>query len=121
MAITALPVINKISITSTKNILTNDISASYQEYYEQIISHGYNNSKDIWGINWIGLTKAEKITIETLIDSLGSWGTYSYTPCYETISKNFRMVKDSFSIQTVHTNCFNISAKFIQIFDLNIT
>jgi phage-related protein len=119
MAIIALPYVNKISILSSKGKLSNDTSIQYKEGFQQVIPHGINTARDTWTINWAGLTLSEKQSLETTFDTKGSWGIYSYTPCYENNIKNYRMEKDSYSLQIKSNSEFNISAKFTQVFDLD--
>ncbi len=119
MTITAMPVTKKISITSPKGKLTNDLSVQYKEGFQQVISHGINTSRDTWTINWVGLNLTEKQLLESTFDTKGSWGIYSYTPCYESNTLNFRMEKGSYSLQIITNSEFNMSAKFTQVFDLD--
>jgi phage-related protein len=107
----------KITNKSQKNKSISAISASFGDSYEQIAPEGTNPIKDSWTIFWSDIITAEKDIIENAIIKTGSWDIYIWTPLYETNAKKFRIVKDSYEREAITTTSFNISLKFVQVFD----
>lgn len=118
MTTTALPYTSKILLSSQKSKNYNDISAQFGDGYQQVAANGLNSVRDVWTINWANLSLTEITNLESILDLNGSWGIYSWTPCYENTSKNFRLVKDSYTRNAYTGAIFGASIKLIQVFDL---
>lgn len=119
MTTTALPLSTKITIESEKTVVFSDMSAQFGDGYEQIAPKGINNIRENWSIQWGGLTTAEKDTIVTVLNTVGSWGILTWTPCGETVQKKYRMTRDGYSTRREGSNAiFTVSCMLRQVFDL---
>lgn len=112
-----MPLTNKITIDSVKNVKFNILQASYGQYnIEQRIAKGINNVQDFWDIVWNYLTQDEAETVESALKSTYATDYILWTPCKETIQKHYRIdggINKSFnSDKTV-----KITVKIYQIFD----
>lgn len=118
MSTTPLPVTNKITINSQKTVKFSELSAKFGDGYSQHAPNGINYKIDSWSIEWGALTSTELTTVETALDANGSWGIFSWTPCYETVSKNFRVTVDGYTRRTEGGNGnFTITCNLEQTYD----
>jgi len=118
---TPLPLPNKLSRDSSKTVKFKLISAEMGDSYTQEAPKGLNPKVDNWNIAWVGLTLAERLAVESVLDTVGVWGLLSWTPCYEVTKKYFKLDKD-FGYNTKHVggnNDFKITCKLIERFDVN--
>ena len=116
---TALPLPNKITIESDKSVNFREMSAQFGDGYQQVAPNGINNKIDSWSITWAPLSSSEKTTVESVLNTNGSWGILQWTPLGETVAKNFRMTKDGYSRKSLNRgNLFSISCKLVQVFDV---
>lgn len=118
---TPLPLPDKIERNSFKTSKFSTSSANMGDSYRQAAPKGLNNKRVLWSIKWVGLTLAEKNTIETLLNSVGEWALLSWTPCYEVTELYFTLEENS-GYETRHlggNNDFSVSCKLKQQFDIN--
>jgi phage-related protein len=112
----AIPLPSKISLESTKKTTFRQVAAQFGDGYTQVAPNGLNNRIDTWDIVWGGLSSSEKTTVETAINSIGTWGTFLWTPCDETIQKKFRISGD-ISYQREGTR-YKVTLSLKQVFDI---
>ena len=116
---TALPLTNKISIEAEKSVVFREVSAQFGDGYKQVAPDGINNKIDNWNITWSPLSSTELTTVETVLNTNGSWGILSWTPAGESVAKNFRMSKEGYTRKALNRNgLFSISCKLVQVFDV---
>ncbi len=119
MTTTALPLPAKITIDSERTVVFTDITAQFGDGYEQVAPKGLNNTREGWSIQWGGLSTAEKDTIVTALNTVGSWGILTWTPCGDTVQKKYRMTKDGYSTRREGSNnIFTVSCSLRQVFDV---
>lgn len=71
---TALPLPNKITNDSDKTTSFRELLGQFGDGYQQVAPNGINNKIDSWNIVWGVLTESEMHTVESALDSVGSWG-----------------------------------------------
>jgi phage-related protein len=119
MTTTALPLGNKITIDSTKSVSFTEMSSQFGDGYEQVAPKGINNIREAWSITWGALTETEKNTVIGVIESVGSWGILTWTPCGETVQKKYRLGKDGYTLKREGSNAiFSVSCSLRQVFDI---
>jgi phage-related protein len=116
---TALPLPNKIALSSDKSVGFRAITAQFGDGYQQVAPNGINVKIASWSIEWGALTLAERDTVEASLDSVGSWGILTWTPTNESTQLKFRMTADGYTRRTTGKNgIFSISCKLTQVFDI---
>jgi phage-related protein len=119
MTTTALPLPNKIALSSDKSVSFRAISSQFGDGYQQIAPNGINVKVASWNVEWGALTLTERNTVETVLDSVGSWGILTWTPTNETVQLKFRITNEGYSRKTLNRNgVFSISCKLVQVFDI---
>lgn len=109
----------KIDRDSTKSAKFNAIKASMGDGYEQVAARGLNAKKELWKIKWVNLSLSEKTALEASLDSVGLWEILLWTPCYDTIEKQFRMAEAGYTVKRVSGNSvFTITCELLQVFDI---
>lgn len=116
---TALPVTGKILDKSSKRVAFKDFSASFGDGYTQVAPAGLNPKNDVWEVMWGALTDSEVTTIENVLDTNGSWGVLTWTPCHENTQKKFKMTADGYTrTQIGNSGKYTISCTLVQCFDI---
>jgi phage-related protein len=119
MTTTALPLPTKIVLDSDKSVSFRAISSQFGDGYQQIAPNGINNRVASWTIEWAPLTQTERDTVESVLDSVGSWGILTWTPCMETVQLKFRMSNEGYSRKSLSkVGLYSISCKLVQVFDI---
>ena len=119
MTTTALPLPTRILRESDRTVTFSDMSAQFGDGYEQVAPKGINNKRETWNITWGGITAAEKTTIVAVLDTVGSWGILTWTPCDETVQRKFRLDKSGYKIQVQGNNgIYSVSCTLRQVFDI---
>ncbi len=118
MAATPLPLQTKIARDAKKDYKFATASAKFGTTYELSRPSGINNFVEEIAITWVSLTKTEKTSLESSLKSGGSWTVYSYQPCFDTVSKLFRVVAGSFQAQHLGNSNFSATVTLKQVFDL---
>lgn len=116
MTSVAMPHPTKISLESSRKVAFRQVAAQFGDGYEQVAPNGLNNKVDTWDLVWGGLTSTEKITVETVLNSVGTWGILLWTPCDELYQKKFRVTGDT-TYQREGTR-YKISLTVKQVFDI---
>jgi phage-related protein len=112
-----LPLQTKIARSSDKTYKFATVTAKFGEGYEESRPSGINYFAEDLTINWVGLTQAEKISLEVSITSGGSWQIYTYMPCFDIVPKTFRITKGTFKTNHTGNSAFTASVTLIQCFD----
>jgi phage-related protein len=116
MTTVAMPVTEKLVRESTLQTSFRTIASKFGDGYEQVAPDGINNIIDTWDLVWATLTTTEYQTVMTALKSVGTWGTITWIPCNETISKKFRLAS---GISTAREgSLYKITATVRQVFDL---
>ena len=112
-----MPLPEKISRDSSKTTTFRQVTAQFGDSYSQVAPNGINNKIDTWDIVWGGLDTAQYQTVTTAIESVGSWGVLTWTPCNESVQKKFRISGD---VKYTHegTGTFRVEISVKQVFDL---
>lgn len=119
MTTTALPLTAKITIDSDKTVIFSEVSAQFGDGYEQVAPKGLNNIRESWTIQWGALTTTEKDTVVTALNTVGSWGILTWTPCGDSTQKLYRLSKDGYSVKREGANnVFSVSCSLRQVFDI---
>ena len=113
-----MPFSTKIARSSAKEYKFAAAAAKFGATFELSRPAGINNFSESLSIVWVNLSKADKISLEFSIKSGGSWQIYSYQPCYDTVSKNFRLSANSFKADHTGNATFSATATFNQVFDI---
>lgn len=109
----ALPLTNKISQSSSRQLNQRIITSNYGDGYEQVAAIGLNSRFDVWSINWEGLTLTERNTFMTFFNTVGLVQSFDWTPPNGVAGK-YRIIE-----APVETNAgwyYNISIKVKQVF-----
>jgi phage-related protein len=119
MTTTALPLPNKIALSSDKSVSFRAISSQFGDGYQQTAPNGINVKVASWTVEWGALTLAERNTVESVLDYVGSWGILTWTPTNESVQLKFRMTNEGYTRNTLNKNgIFSISCKLMQVFDI---
>ena len=114
-----LPYPDKIARKSEKSSKFLTISADMGDTLSQTAPKGLNPVRDTWKIEWVAITTTEKLLLEAILKTNGSWNIYSWTPCYETVEQYFRLTADGYSVQHKGgNNDFTIKCELNQVFDI---
>lgn len=111
-----MPLPSKISLESSKKVGFRQVSAQFGDGYEQVAPLGLNNRFDTWDLTWGALSSSEKNTVETALNSIGTWGILTWTPCDEIVQKKFRVTGDT-TYQREGT-LYKISLTVKEVFDI---
>lgn len=110
---TALPLTDRISQSSTRTRKNRVLSASFGDGYSQEAPDGTNPQVDEWSLQFDYLTSSERSTLVTALEAVGSWGVLTWTPPGET-SKKWKVV-DGWG-ESYTGNLSNISVTLRQVF-----
>lgn len=117
---TALPLPTKIVLSSDKSVTFRTISSQFGDGYQQVAPNGINVKVASWNIEWAPLTLAERNTVEGVLDSVGTWGILTWTPCVETTQLKFRISGEGYTRKSLSKiGLYTISCKLTQVFDIN--
>jgi phage-related protein len=117
-----LPFPKKILASSSKEVKFREISAQFGDGYSQVAADGLNAVYDIWSITWGNLNQSETMLLEGVLSNCGSWTTFLWTPCQETVQKKFRLTKDGYTRTKTggaSVRSWSITTKLVQIFDIS--
>jgi len=91
---TAFLFTEKITKATSKKKNNVASSASFGDGYSQVAGIGLKPTKEVLDIIIEPLTKAEVITFNSFIATVGIWGIVTLTPPYENISKSYRLANN---------------------------
>jgi phage-related protein len=112
-----MPSQDKISMTSTKELKFSSAVAMFSDGFQQARPINLNATKEVWKIEWVGLTQAEMLTLSGIITANGAVTIYEYKPCNGQFLNKYRMEANSFSFNILGNDNFGASATFTQVFD----
>jgi len=113
-----LPLTNKITNKSTKKVKNRILEAKFGDGYRQVANDGLNSSIDTWKIQYAPLSGAELATLDTFLSSVGVTNWFTWVPIGETITKKWRIDKDSINRKLLNTSTYMVSFSITQCFDL---
>lgn len=113
----SMPLQSKISMTSTKELKFNAATAMFSDGFQQSRPSNLNATKEVWKIEWVGLTQDEMLSLSDTITDNGAVTVYTYLPCNGQFLNKYRMEANSFAITVVGNDNFTASATFNQVFD----
>ena len=114
---TAMPLPTKTYLSSTKSVINSTLSVQFGDGKGQYAPDGANPRTELWDITWGPLSRADRITVETALDTVGGWGTLTYTPCNETVQKKFRVVDGKYSTNQIGNEIYEVKCSIIQRYD----
>lgn len=117
MTTIALPYSTKITRDSDMELATREISAQFGDGYRQAAPDGLNAVYEEWNITWAPLTKTERNSLLASLQSIGTWGIATWTPCDETVQKKFNIV-GKVSFGRVNKSLYKVQAQLKQVFDV---
>lgn len=106
----------KITTNSKKSTKVNLIRATFGNGYKQIANNGLNNEIDTWELQFALLEGTNFTDMNTFIAAAGADQLFAWTPFGETVSKNWRIVKDSVKITYVSTTSMFVNMSIEQAF-----
>jgi phage-related protein len=116
---TPLPLPNKIIGDVTHSVKFRVIQAEFGDGYSQVAPKGLNSQYSNYSITWAPVTREEKDTIISTLNSVGAWGILTWTPCLEETQKKFRMTPDGYNFQWLgSSNVYSVSCELKQVFDI---
>lgn len=117
MAVTNLPLTNKISQSSTKAIEKNILVAKFGDGYEQRTPNGLNYVRQKWSIQWENISLTDLQTIESAIATT-RYGAdaFLWTPFTESTQKKF--LYDAHDVQFLSGDLATVNMTITQVFDL---
>jgi phage-related protein len=118
MTAPVLPILTKITATSTGTSKDRYLQAQFGNGFRQVSKDGFNTKIDQWNIQYAPLEGTELTTIDDFINQVGCDVWFTWTPLGETISKKFRRDPDSLKRTPLNLTKFLISFTITQCFDL---
>ena len=116
MTTVAMPVTSKIlresSLTTSFKVLT----AEQGDGYSQAAPKGLNSKQTSSSIKWGSLTLAEKNTIVDALNTVGAWGVLTWTPCYDSVEKRFRMTEAGYQVSVTNGTTFSVTCQIKEVF-----
>lgn len=105
---------NKCS-KSTKNRL---IEVQFGNGYKQVAKDGLNSNVENWQMQYMPLTGTNLTTLRTFLNTVGCDVWFTWTPFGDTITKKWRVDKDSLKEEMLNISLIAISFSITQVFDL---
>ena len=111
----ALPLTSLISQGSSVSYKNRVLQARFGDGYDQTAPDGINNIVAEWNISYDNLTTAEKNSLVTVLNTVGSWDYLTWAPPGET-SKKFKVTQDGYTLTPVSGDLWNVGFKLMQVF-----
>jgi phage-related protein len=108
---TSLPFTNKITVQSDKTLSVAEVSAQFGDGYSQVAGRGVKPVRDLWDITLSPLTRTEVTSFESFLGVVGIWGLISWTPPWETVEKQFKLVSVKRTESTPNLFIYNLSLR----------
>jgi len=113
----SMPLQSKISMDSSKELKFSSATAMFSDGYQQSRPINLNATKEVWKIEWVGLTQDEMLSLSSTITANGATTIYEYLPCNGQFLNKYRMDANSFGFSIIGNDNFSASATFTQVFD----
>jgi phage-related protein len=110
----------KLSAQSKKSVQNRILVAQYGNGYSQVVKDGINSNTDKWDLTFIPLSGTALTTLNSFFTLVGCDVWFSWVPIGETISKKFRVDKDSLQKTMINFTMYVITVKITQCFDLGV-
>lgn len=120
MAAPVLPLTTKISLNSSKSIRNRVIEAQFGNGYRQVANDGLNSNVDSWSLQFVPLSGTDLTTMQTFLTTVGVSTWFTWTPLGESVSKKWRIDKDSIKITPINSTKFTYNFSITQCFDLGV-
>jgi phage-related protein len=118
MTAPTLPLVTKILRQSSKSEKQRLIIAQFGNGYGQVAKDGLNSTIDHWDISYVPIEGTNLTTLETFLNTVGCDVWFSWIPIGETVSKKWRIDKDSKKKVMITKTRFQYSFTMTQVFDL---
>jgi phage-related protein len=118
MTALTLPLINKITKTSSKTSEDRILSAQFGNGYRQVAKDGLNSEIDKWSLQFAPLTGADLTTMNDFLASVGVDVWFNWIPLGELVNKKWRIDKDSKKPRMINFTTYEINFSITQCFDL---
>jgi phage-related protein len=112
---TALPLTGYISQSSTRTRKNRVLSAQFGDGYSQEAPDGTNALTDEWTIVYENLSTANRDTVWTALNAVGSWDILTWTPPGES-SKKWKVTKDGVTESAMSGATYSLTFKVRQVF-----
>jgi phage-related protein len=112
---TALVLTSLISQNSVKNVKYRILMAQFGNGYEQTAPDGTNYQVEEWAIKYENITLADRTTLVTMLESVGSYGSISWTPPNST-AKLYKMAQEGYTETQHAANVFTVEFVLRQVF-----
>lgn len=112
-----LPLTNKLSFGINKNTDWRVLKASFGDGYSQRTPDGLNSVVDKWSIIYPHLTGSDITTLETFINSVGSWEYFNWKPLGESKTKKW-VITSGVRKQPLPGPAASFSFEIEEVFDL---
>ena len=116
MTAPVLPLLTKISLNSSKSIKNRVLDAQFGNGYRQVAKDGLNSNIDNWTLQFVPLSGADLTTMQTFLTTVGVDVWFTWTPLGESVSKKWRIDKDSIRITPINTTKFTYNFSITQCF-----
>lgn len=103
---------------SKKMKKTRLLTAQFGGGYAQFAKDGLNSSYDQWSIVLNNLTNTQRTTMNTFFDTVGCDQYWNFTAPGDSVSKKWRIDKDTWSESTQGGQIYTISFTMTQYFDI---
>jgi len=101
------------SSTKVKNYRV--LKSQFGNGYVTAAPDGINNIIDEWQLNFENYTQANRDTLAAFLDSVGTWGLFTWTAPGDSVSKSW-MVQDNYSETVKAGSVYTINFKIKQVF-----
>jgi phage-related protein len=118
MTAPVLPLLGKITNESSKTSKNRILEAQFGNGYRQVAKDGINSTIDTWSLQFSPLYGTDLTTMQTFISTVGVTVWFTWTPLGESVSKKWRIDKDSIKTTLINTTKFIYSFSITQCFDL---
>ena len=88
---TPFPFPNKITIDVQNSLTVNEVSATFGDGYAQIGGKGVKPVLNSLSITIVPLTKAEMLSFESFLTTVGTWGVVSLVPPFESVEVLYKI------------------------------
>lgn len=115
--IVAMPVLNRITRDQPKETTHRTLQARFGNGQGQFVPNGLHAKTRTMSVTWAPLVAADKNTVETALDSVGGWGTLTWTTPYDTVQSKWRLVDGKYHTETIGKQRYKITCSLEERFD----
>lgn len=107
----------QISQASNRSTKRDILTVSFGNGYEQRVPNGINYKREMWSVEWSGLTTSEKNAIETFLNAISAGDYTTWTSPLDSTSKKF-VLDGEWMISDIGGAIWSITANFRQVYDV---